>query len=113
MDLDMLISENSFKSQSFLMKNQVSIKTPIRRSNACLNMETAHKMINQFLIEKKITKEELAQLIGITLKDFEKLNSVYEYNQVSPSASYKLLCLYCRTEWDIYEITKRAYCAAK
>jgi hypothetical protein len=73
-------------------------------------MVTAHNMINQFLTEKKISKEELAQQMGITLEEFEKLNSECGYRQAPPYASYKLLCLYCKTNWDIYETTKKEFC---
>jgi hypothetical protein len=94
--------------QLFIIKTKETIvSTKNEPNNHSLKMETAHKMISQFFTEKKISKEELAQLLGISLKDFEKLNSVCEYKQAPASASYKLLCLYCRTNWEIYEITKK------
>lgn len=74
-------------------------------------MVTAHKMINQFLTEKKLSKEELAQQIGITLKELEQLNSECEYNQAPLYASYKLIALYCKTDWEAYKITREEYCA--
>jgi hypothetical protein len=79
------------------------------KADTCLNMVTAHNMINQFLTEKKLSKEELAQQIGITLKELEQLNSECEFNQAPPYASYKLIALYCKTDWAIYEITKKEF----
>jgi transcriptional regulator with XRE-family HTH domain len=79
------------------------------RTDTRLNMVTAHKMIRQFFTEKKMSKEELAQLLGVTLEEFEKLNSEWGYKQAPRCASYKLLCLYCKTEWNSYKITRKNF----
>ena len=65
-----------------------------------LKTSTAHKMIKQFLTEKKMPRAELAEKLGLTLEEFEQFNSVYGYKKFAPTASYKLLCLYCRTKWE-------------
>ena len=65
-----------------------------------LPIKTAHKMIKQFLFEKKMPRDELAEKLGLTLEEFEQFNSVYGYKKFAPVASYKLLCLYCRTKWN-------------
>jgi hypothetical protein len=64
-----------------------------------LKTSTAHNMIKQFLLEKKMSKEELAEKLGLTAREFDAFNSVEGYKRYAPIASYKLLCLYCRTKW--------------
>lgn len=77
-----------------------SDKVSDNEKNGYLLMTTAHKMIKQFLNEKKMSKTELAKKLSLTLEEFEQFNSVYGYKKTARSASYKLLCLYCRTKWQ-------------
>lgn len=98
-----MITENksyiSVAEQPFPIHRVCDSSTDNKNGNY-LPMKTAHKMIKQFLTEKKMSRAELAEKLGLTLEEFEQFNSVYGYKKFAPIASYKLLCLYCRTKWE-------------
>ena len=47
----------------------------------------------------KYTKEELAQKLGITHQELEKLKAPYFYRSVANKISLLLIGLYCATKW--------------
>jgi hypothetical protein len=47
----------------------------------------------------KYTKEELAQKLGITHQELEKLKIPYFYRRVANKISLPLISLYCATKW--------------
>lgn len=84
---------------------RVNVEAFNDKHSTYLNMETAHKMLDRFLCEKKIPYETLAKQLGIQPRELKSLYSVRGYKQLAPIVSYKLICLYCKTRWEISEVT--------
>ena len=73
-----------------------------------LSFSVATKMINKFLTVNRIdnkgknvkyTKEELAEKLGITIEEFERLKSPSFYKSKGNKVTMALVSLYCDTKW--------------
>lgn len=99
----MMIASNkdySFVTEQQFTINQICDSSLNSQCCAHLEMATAHGMIKRLLLDKKMSKQEVANSLGITLSSFEKFNSVSGYKQLAPKVSYRLICLYCQTKWN-------------
>ena len=82
---------------------------PDRRLNNHLKFSTVQNIIYKFLncnrIETveikcvKYTKEELAERIGITIKELEAAKAPYFYTSIASKISLPLISLYCSAKW--------------
>ena len=83
------------------------MKTTIQEENndAHLNIERIQKMLHKFLIEKNMTKEELAQKIEISVEELEQLLCNKNTSLLIPKVNLPLAKLYCRTKWN-YQLIK-------
>jgi hypothetical protein len=64
-----------------------------------LKAETAQKMLYRFLDEKKISKEDLAKTMGVTVNDIRKICSNTASIEVILKISLPLIKLYCKTKF--------------
>jgi hypothetical protein len=64
-----------------------------------LNLGNVQKMIKRFLDEKGMSKEELADVLEITVKSLERLFSDNLPSGLLPRVSLPLARLYCGTKW--------------
>jgi len=72
----------------------------------------AKKMAQRFLTERrmikkprphfieKMTEEELAKELGVTLKQLKAFNSCDKYGNVDKKIALALITLYCETSWE-------------
>jgi hypothetical protein len=93
-------NKDFFSARNSTIKNQACMGVVNDRSNTCLSMDTAYKMINQFLSEKKMSKQDLATALGVSLEVFEEYHSGCASKQLMSSVGYRLLSLYCKTRWN-------------
>lgn len=80
-----------------------------KKTNNYLNFSTVRGMIHRFLtydrinnievVSLKYTKEELAQKLGITLKELKMLETPYCYRSIARKINLPLINLYCTTKW--------------
>jgi hypothetical protein len=64
-----------------------------------LNLGNVQKMIKKFLDEKGMPKEELADVLEITVKSLERLFSDDFPPNLLHRVSFPLARLYCETKW--------------
>ena len=64
-----------------------------------LNTKTTKKMIQRFLIEKKMPKEELVEILGITTENLEQLFSQEAAPELLSKINLPIISLYCKTKW--------------
>ncbi|EKE01213.1 MAG: hypothetical protein ACD_21C00190G0002 [uncultured bacterium] len=93
-----LVSVNDCKTKSeinigCLNQTNRAKKTPF------LNVDVMRKMIQRFLFEKKMSKEKLAQALGIIKKDIELLAFEKGLLKLAPQINLPLIKLYCKTRW--------------
>jgi len=62
-----------------------------------LKIEVIQKMLNRFLVEKQMPKEELASDLGITVKSLEQLFSQEDNSNLIRKINLPLVKLYCET----------------
>ncbi|OGT07882.1 MAG: hypothetical protein A2V89_01030 [Gammaproteobacteria bacterium RBG_16_37_9] len=62
-----------------------------------LKIEVIQKMLNRFLVEKQMPKEELASALGITVKSLEQLFSQEDNSNLIRKINLPLVKLYCET----------------
>lgn len=70
-----------------------------RKGTAYMNMDNLHKMIQRFLVEKGMTKKELADVLEITVRNLEHLFSEDVPAGLLCKVNLPLVSLYCRTRW--------------
>jgi hypothetical protein len=64
-----------------------------------LHIEIIQKIINKFLIEKKMSKEELAMALEVSIDKLEGLLN-NTYLSLIPKINLPLIKLYCETKFD-------------
>jgi hypothetical protein len=64
-----------------------------------LSLSNAQKMVKKFLDEKRMSKEELAGVLEITVKSLMRLFSNNLPPSLLPRVSLPLARLYCGTKW--------------
>lgn len=69
------------------------------RGVAHLNLDNVHKMIKRFLNEKGMSKEELAKILEITVKNLEQLFTNEIPSGLLSRVNLPLARLYCGTKW--------------
>ncbi len=67
--------------------------------DAYLNVETIQKILNKFLIEKKMSKEKLAESLEISTNELETFLSNKNISLI-PKINLPLVKLYCETKFD-------------
>ena len=90
--LDKNISSHLYKKANLKRKHPKKI-------SPYLSIETIQKILHRFLIEKKISKEELAKALKITINNLESLfckQSLY----LIPKVNLPLIRLYCETKFE-------------
>ncbi|CAL7964430.1 hypothetical protein GAMM_90025 [Gammaproteobacteria bacterium] len=76
-----------------------------KKNNSYLSIEIIQKMLHKFLVEKNMTKEELAQEMAISVEELEQLLCNKNTSILIPKINLSLIKLYCKTRWD-YQLTK-------
>ena len=64
-----------------------------------LKIDTIKKMVQRFLLEKRMTKERLADILGVTIKGLEQLFSQKTTSGLISKIELPLIKLYCKTPW--------------
>ena len=67
--------------------------------NTYLKIEVIRTMISKFLIEKKMSKENLAEILDISINELDELLSNTDISLI-PKISLPLVKLYCETKFD-------------
>jgi len=108
-DKDMTAFSNSSNKESAAAyrKNSATDQNKITNLKACANksgdyflsMENTKKMIMHFLTGNKISKEKLAEALGITVDNLESLLSG-KSNELIPKINLPLIKLYCKTKFN-------------
>ena len=70
-----------------------------KKNNTYLKAETIRKMILRLLIEKKMPKERLAEILKITVNNLELIISQDTDLRIS-EINLPLIKLYCETKWE-------------
>jgi len=71
-----------------------------RRTSIYLKLDVICKMIDRFLTEKKMSKEDLAQTLDIKILDLERLISQKDIPPtLIPKINLPLIKLYCETKF--------------
>lgn len=83
------------------------MKTITREENndTYLSIERIQEVFHKFLTEKNMTKEKLAQEVGISIEELEQLLCNKNTSLLIPKVNLTLVKLYCRTKWD-YQLIK-------
>ena len=84
-------------TETHSQKNPISIQQ--EKNNAYLNIETIQKMIWRFLSEKQISKEKLAEALGITVKSLKQICSKKAPAALMLQINLPLIKLYCKTKF--------------
>lgn len=74
--------------------------SPVRKKVGYLSTDNLHKMIRRFLVEKQMSKEELASVLEITVRNLEQLFSPEIPPGLLCKVNFPLVSLYCSTKWD-------------
>ena len=72
----------------------------IKNIRCCLNINTIQKIIQRFLLEKKLSKSSLAAILDITTKELELLILKQDSLKIVTKINLSLIELYCRTNWN-------------
>lgn len=70
-----------------------------KRNVPYLSITAMQKIILRFLIEKKMTKKELATVLGITVRSLDQLFSSKVSSSLISKINLPLVNLYCSTKW--------------
>lgn len=79
-------------------KNHLEIK-PNKNNNNYLRIEVIQKMICRFLTEKKVSKQKLAEALGITVRGLNQLCSKEATQALIQKINLRLVKLYCKTKF--------------
>ena len=71
-----------------------------RKENIYLSAEVIKKMLYRFLVENKMTKENLAKALEITITELEKLLFCEAAPALIAKVNLPLIKLYCETKFD-------------
>lgn len=72
--------------------------TAAKSTHSYLSIEVIQKMLNKFLTEKNISKEKLAEALGISIKELDDLRGNQNTSLIS-KINLPLIELYCETKW--------------
>lgn len=67
--------------------------------NINLHADTTRKMLNRFLTEKRVSKEELSKILGVSAKEIEQFFICEASSELISRVSLPLAKLYCETKW--------------
>ena len=65
-----------------------------------LDQKTVRRMIENFIILKKVPKKELANMLGVKLKTIDNLRVDGTNRNYRPELQLRLIKLYCKTKWS-------------
>jgi len=82
------------------VNNYVDVSNnPSVRSIYYLNLKNAHKMIQRFLDEKGMSKDELAFILHVKVKNLDQIFSKKIPPGLMSKINLPLVRLYCNTKW--------------
>ena len=73
--------------------------THIKNTDDCLRIEVIQKMIYRFLTEKRMPKQNLAEVLEITVKSLNQLCSKGASQALILKVNLPLVKLYCKTRF--------------
>ena len=96
-------STDETKTPSKNADDVLSVSKPINKGkNLYLNIIATRKIINRFLIEKKMSMEKLAEVLGTDTRSLNQILSTKTTaaSELMSKINLPLIKLYCATKWN-------------
>ncbi len=86
---------NFFTSKSILHKKNTSQNTAVY-----LNLKTIQEILHKFLIEKNMSKENLAEILGLKINELEMIINNQASSELIIKVNLPLIKLFCETGFN-------------
>jgi len=95
---DFCTSINNSQCEKKQAINQTALNLT-RKNNTYLSINVIQKMVQRFLVEKKMSKKKLANILAVTVGDLDRIFSKGDLSRLIAKINLPLIKLYCKT-WN-------------